>query len=153
MARRVAALHPGTEHLTMRMPGNTLLDRRASARPALLATPLTLLAGLVLASPAHAGVYLESTDQQLGGTDKPSTSKMWFDGGRMRTERLDADGDTQVVLFKDQALYMLEPKSKSYRRVDKATAQRLGGQIAEARKKMDERMAALPPNSARRCRR
>jgi hypothetical protein len=119
----------------MRMPGYSQFVRSAA-----------LLAGsLLLATAAQAGVYLESTDQQLGATEKPSVSKMWFDSGRMRTERQEADGDSQVVVFKDQALYMLDPKSKSYRMVDKATAQRLGGQIAEAKKKMEERMASMPP--------
>ncbi len=121
----------------MRMSGLTL----PSAPHAPAGLPL-----LLLATAAQAGVYLESTEQELAGSSPtPTLSKMWFDGGRMRTERLEEDGDTQVVVFKDQALYMLEPKSKSYRTIDKATAQRLGDQVAQAKKKMEERMAAMPP--------
>jgi hypothetical protein len=109
-------------------------------------TVTALLASSTLSLAAHAGVYLESTDKSLGSTaDKPSVSKMWFDGGRMRTERSEADGDGQIVVFKNQAMYMLEPKSKSYRVIDKATAERMGSQVAEAKKKMEERMAAMPP--------
>src|SRR5690349_10327650 len=122
----------------MRMPGSPPSVRMTTLATAWIAAPL-------LATSAQAGVYLESTDQQVGSTEKPSVSKMWFDNGRMRTERQEADSDSQVVVFKDQALYMLDPKSKSYRMIDKATAQRLGGQIAEAKRKMEERMASMPP--------
>jgi hypothetical protein len=109
-------------------------------------TVTALLAGSTLSLTAHAGVYLESTDQSLGSTaEKPSISKMWFDGGRMRTERTQPDGESQIVVFKNQAMYMLEPKSKSYRVIDKATAERMGSQVADAKKKMEERMAAMPP--------
>jgi hypothetical protein len=109
-------------------------------------TVTALLAASTLSLAAHAGVYLESTDKSLGSTtEKPSVSKMWFDGGRMRTERTEADGANQIVVFKNQAMYMLEPKSKSYRVIDKATAERMGSQVADAKKKMEERMAAMPP--------
>jgi uncharacterized protein DUF4412 len=109
-------------------------------------TVTALLAGSTLSLAAHAGVYLESTDKSVGSpAEKPSVSKMWFDGGRMRTERLQPDGDSQIVVFKSQSMYMLEPKSKSYRVIDKATAERMGAQVAEAKKKMDERLAAMSP--------
>jgi len=109
-------------------------------------TVTAVLAGVTLSLAAHAGVYLESTDKSLGSNgEKASVSKMWFDGGRMRTERTQPDGDSQIVVFKNQSMYMLEPKSKSYRVIDKATAERMGSQVSEAKKKMEERMAAMPP--------
>jgi len=117
--------------------------RKPPAHLALLATPL-------LVATAHAGVYLESSEKELSGDDKPTTSRMWFDGGRMRTEHAEGDGDTQIVVFKDQSMYMLEPKSKTYRVMDKSAAQRLGGQVADAKKKMEERMASMPPEQRQR---
>ena len=103
------------------------------------------LAGFAFCATAQAGVYLESVDKQLDGSGTPTTSKMWFDGGRMRTERAEHEDDRNVVIFKDQALYTLDPKSKSYRTVDKATAEKMGAQVAAAKKQMEARMAAMPP--------
>jgi hypothetical protein len=116
--------------------------------PALTAT--ALFCTVLPATAAYAGVYLESSDKDLIGVDKPAITKMWFDGGRMRTERMEPDGDSQIAIFRDQAMYTLDPKSKSYRVIDKATADRLGGQIADARKKMEARMANMPPEQRKR---
>lgn len=102
-------------------------------------------ASLVLCATAEAGVYLESVDKELDGSGTPTTSKMWFDGGRMRTERIDHDSGTDIVIFKNQSLYTLDSKSKSYRVIDKATAEKMGAQVAAAKKQMEARMAAMPP--------
>jgi hypothetical protein len=113
-------------------------------------TLTTPLAGFALCATANAGVYLESVDTELDGSDAPTTSKMWFDGGRMRTERAEHDGDKDIVIFRNQALYTIDAKSKSYRVIDKATAEKLGSQMAAARKEMEARMAALPPEQRKR---
>jgi len=104
-----------------------------------------LLAGSLVATAAHAGAYLESTEQELGSKEAPTVSKIWFEGGRMRTERRGHDGGSQLVVFRNQAMYLLDPQTKTYRVIDKATAERMGSQVAEAKKKMDERMAGMPP--------
>ena len=109
-------------------------------------TVTTLLAAPLFCAAAHAGVYLESVDKALDGSQQaPATSKMWFEGGRMRTERTEHDGDVQVVMFKDQAMYMLDSKNKTYRVIDKTTAEQMGAQLANAKKQMEARMAAMPP--------
>jgi hypothetical protein len=107
-----------------------------------LATPLATFA---LCATAQAGVYLESVDKELEGSDTPTTSKMWFDGGRMRTERAAHDGTVDLVIFKDQSLYTIDTKSKSYRVIDKAAAEKMGAQVSAAKKQMEARMAAMPP--------
>jgi hypothetical protein len=107
---------------------------------------LTLAIALAgAATAAHAGVYLESLDKELDGSKTPTASKMWFDGGRMRTENSE-----NVVIFKNQTLYTIDSKSKSYRVIDKATAEQMGAQVAAAKKKMEERMAAMPPEQRKR---
>ena len=103
-------------------------------------TLTALVAASALGATAHAGVYLESVDKELDGSKTPTTSKMWFDGARMRTENADS-----TVIFKNQALYTIDTKSKSYRVIDKATAEKIGAQVAVARKQMEARMAAMPP--------
>lgn len=109
----------------MRMPGFTLL---------------TLLA----ATAAHAGVYLESSETEIGESGKPAITKMWFDGGRMRTERVDGS-ENDVMIFKSQTMYVLDPKAKSYHKFDKAAAERMGGHLAAAKKQMEEHMANMSP--------
>jgi hypothetical protein len=110
------------------------------------AIPLASFAtSLAICATAHAGVYLESVDKELDGSGTPTTSRMWFDGGRMRTERNERAGDQDIVIFKNQSLYTIDSKSKSYRVIDKATAEKMGGQVAAAKKQMEARMAAMPP--------
>jgi hypothetical protein len=69
---------------------------------------------------------------------------MWFEGGRMRTEN-GGTGEGAVAIFKDQAMYVLDPKSKSYRKIDKATIDQMSAKLAEARKQMEAAMAGMPP--------
>ena len=108
-------------------------------------TVTVLLAGPLLFTAAHAGVYLESSDKELAGSKPAATSKMWFEGGRMRTEHTAHDGDLEVVIFKNQAMYMVDSKARSYRVMDKTTAEQMGAQVANAKKQMEARMAAMPP--------
>jgi uncharacterized protein YneF (UPF0154 family) len=99
---------------------------------------------LALASTAaSAGVYIESHEVELGvkPAPAPEVSKMYFDGGRMRSN--DADGDGAI--FKNKTIYALNSEDKTYTSVDKAAMDRMGGQLAEARKKMEAQLASLPP--------
>lgn len=69
---------------------------------------------------------------------------MWFDGGRMRAEN-GAEGTGSVAIFKDAAMYLLDPKSHSYRRIDKATVDQFAARLSEAKKHMEAAMANMPP--------
>jgi hypothetical protein len=103
-----------------------------------------VLASIALASTsASAGVYLESHEIELGvkPASAPEVSKIWFDGGRMRTTDSDGDG----AIFREQKIYALDADEKKYTVVDKAAMDRMGGQLAEARKKMEAQMANMPP--------
>jgi uncharacterized protein YneF (UPF0154 family) len=107
---------------------------------------MRMLAFLTLAlasTAASAGVYLETHDVELGvkPAPPPEVSKIYFDGGRMRSN--DADGDGAI--FKNKTIYALKSGDKTYTMVDKATMDRMGGQLAEARKKMEAQLAGMPP--------
>jgi hypothetical protein len=107
----------------------------------LAASPLALTLGAT----AHAaGVYVENIEKELDGSKAPVTSKMWFDGGRMRIERADPDGQN-LVIFKDQAMYTVDSKSKTYNVIDRSAAEKMAAQVAAAKKQMEARMAAMPP--------
>ncbi len=99
---------------------------------------------IALASTAvSAGVYMESHQVELGEkpAPPPQVSKIYFDGGRMRSN--DADGDGAI--FKNKTIYALDAENKTYTSVDKAAMDRMGGQLAEARKKMEAQLAGMPP--------
>ena len=104
---------------------------------------LLLLTIAFASTAASAGVYMESSEIELGVKPPPApeVSKIWFDGGRMRSN----DGTGDGAIFKEQKIYALDGDKKTYSVIDKATMDRMGGQMAEARKKMEAQMANLPP--------
>jgi hypothetical protein len=93
---------------------------------------------------AHAGAYLETSTGDPASKQPGTVSKMWFDGGRMRTEN-GGQGEGAVAIFKDKAMYVLDPKNQSYRKIDKATVDQMATKLAEARKQMQAAMANMPP--------
>lgn len=105
--------------------------------------PAFIVAICLASSGTYAGAYLE-TASGAPGSKQPQVNKMWFDGGRMRTEN-GGQGEGAVAIFKDQAMYVLNPQSKSYRKIDKATVDQLSGQMAQARKQMEAAMQNMPP--------
>jgi hypothetical protein len=106
-------------------------------------SPFIIAIGLT-SGPACAGAYLETTSGGPGAKQPGTVSKMWFDGGRMRTEN-GAHGEGAVAIFKDKAMYVLDPKSQSYRKIDKATVDQMATKLAQARKQMQAAMANMPP--------
>ena len=102
----------------------------------------TWLVATVASSTAFAGVYLEST-RSGGEKATPKVSKLWFDGGRMRSEAGGEKGT--VAIFKNRTMYTLDAGSKSYRVIDQATVNQLGERMAEAKKQMQARMASMSP--------
>jgi hypothetical protein len=100
-----------------------------------------LLVAAVVSSTAVAGVYLEST---RSGADKATAkvSKLWFDGGRMRSE---GSAPGTVAIFKNRTMYTLDAGSKSYRVMDQASIDQLGDRMAGMRKQMEAKMAGMPP--------
>ena len=104
-----------------------------------------LLIANFAATATFAGAYLESADTSPDSPkDNARVTKMWFDGGRMRTEN-GGKGEGAVAIFKNNAMYIIDPASKSYRILDKAALEQLSAQLAAARKKLEASMANMPP--------
>jgi hypothetical protein len=100
---------------------------------------------LVAAMPASAGVIMEMTHRDLGDPQsQPSIQRSYFQDGKFRVELGGADAN-RVTLFKDQAMYVINPVDKSYHVIDQATLQPLAARMAEARQRMEERIATMPP--------
>jgi hypothetical protein len=107
------------------------------------APTLVLLGVSIAAGTASAGAYLESATSKPGSKESPQINKLWFDGGRMRSES-SGKGDA-ITLFKSGAMYIIDPASKSYRVMDKASIDQMAAKLGEARKKMEASMAGMPP--------
>lgn len=96
---------------------------------------------------AQAGVLMNSQASTPGNPQaKPTTLTYSFQDGAMRVETHNADGSTKdITLFRDQALYRLDPVNKTYMRFDKAQMTAMGDKMAQARQQMEARLQSMPP--------
>ena len=103
-----------------------------------------ILASIFAASAAQAGVYLEMGHVDLAQPKaKPEPLKVWAQDGAMRSEAGDAGGGFSIL--RDQKLYVVEPKQKSFRVIDKAAVERMGQHLAALHDQMQARLAKMPP--------
>ena len=105
---------------------------------------LAAMLATLAATGAFAGAYLESANVDSGSKGPPDVNRLWFDGGRMRSEN-GSKGEGAVAIFKNKAMYILDPKTKSYRIIDKATVDQMASRLADARKKLEASMKDMPP--------
>jgi hypothetical protein len=102
-----------------------------------------LLALALYAASAYAGTYLESTRISLQNPKTPpQVARLWVDGKRMRTQ---TEANGRYLIFKEDALYAVDPANKSYMVMDRAALAQLSGRVAEARTQLQSRLATLPP--------
>jgi hypothetical protein len=105
---------------------------------------LTVVAGLACVS-VHAGTSLETVNRDLG-SGKSTTILTWAQNGMMRVESKSPDGvATAAMIFKDDTVYSLNAKDKTYSVMDRAAMKRMAEQINPMLKQMQERMAQMSP--------
>ena len=84
-----------------------------------------VITALLFSVHAAAGTYLEASRADLRDPLRAlETQKMWFDGGSFRLENERADA---VEIFKDHALYLLEPPRRRFAAVDESSLDALAG--------------------------
>jgi uncharacterized protein YneF (UPF0154 family) len=104
-------------------------------------TVVSCVCAVLFSSAAGAGVYMESTQRSFDGDQKkPEVQRMWFDGGRFRTE----SGD-EVMIFRNQTIYTLDRSDRTYVKIDRARMDQLGNKLADAQKQMQAQLANMPP--------
>lgn len=91
--------------------------------------------------PAQAGVRIETVTRNVATGKEGAVQKIYVQGGALRTETSDGD----IVLFRDDTIYQIDNADRSYRAMDKATMQKLGGTLSAAMQKMQAQLAQLPP--------
>lgn len=89
---------------------------------------------------AHAGTRLETVSRDLAG-GRASTINTWAQGGMMR---VDTQNDSSMI-FKDDTIYAINHKDKSYIAMDRASMKRMAEQINPALQMLQERMKNMPP--------
>ncbi|MFI4890594.1 MAG: hypothetical protein ACHQIL_08685 [Steroidobacterales bacterium] len=106
------------------------------------ACDLTLGAALFLATGARAGVYIEMSEHDVASGKMTQHDKLYAQQGLLRADT--RDGHTSVI-FKDDAMYMLDASNKTYRVLDKAAMDQMAGKVNDMMSAMQAKMASMPP--------
>ena len=101
-----------------------------------------LATALFIASTARAGVFIEMSDHDIASGKMTPRHNLYAQGGMLRTES--TDGHT-TMLFRDNAMYMLDSSTKTYRVLDKAAMDQTAAKMNDAMAAVQARMASLPP--------
>ncbi|WP_116807080.1 DUF4412 domain-containing protein [Steroidobacter cummioxidans] len=96
---------------------------------------------LFLALTAHAGTKMETVSRDLSG-GRSTTVNTWAQGGMMRVE---TQANESTVLFKDDTIYAISHKDKSYVAMDRASMKRMAEQLNPALQMLQERMKTMTP--------
>jgi hypothetical protein len=112
----------------------------------MLARPLpasALVMSLCIGLPAaHAGTVLETTTRDLAGKGGTTNITTWAQNGMMRVETKPND---TVMIFKDDTIYSVNHKEKSYYAMDRAAMKRMAEQVNPALKALQEQMKNMSP--------
>lgn len=97
----------------------------------------------LLTASAQAGTVLEMLNRDLANK-REGTAKTYAQAGKMRIESGSGAQDT-FAIFRDETIYTLNPKDKTYIAMDRATMQQLAAQLNPALKMLQEQMANMSP--------
>ena len=111
-----------------------------SLRISLMAAYLLSIAGI-----AQAGVVFRVETEDLKAGGEAEITEMKVDGNRMRTDSRGKDSATMIFLGDTDEMYVIDHKEKTYMVLDRATVERLGNQMSDAMKQMEEALKNVPP--------
>ncbi len=90
---------------------------------------------------AHAGTKLETVSRDLSG-GRSTTINTWAQGGMMRVE---TEPNQSAMIFKDDTIYAINHKDKSYIAMDRESMKRMADQINPRLKMLQEHMKNMTP--------
>ncbi len=96
---------------------------------------------LLTATAAHAGTKLETISRDLSG-GRASTINTWAQDGMMRVE---SQPNESTLIFRDETIYAINHKDKSYIAMDRASMKRMAEQLNPALQMLQERMKTMTP--------
>lgn len=106
---------------------------------------ILVLASSTLAVAAQAGVVIETVERDTKSGRETGTQTMMVQDGAARIEH-SAGGDPEnLIIFKDDVLYAIDTRKKSYTAIDRETAAALAGKMNDAMAEMRAQMAGMPP--------
>lgn len=90
---------------------------------------------------AHAGTRLETVNRDLSG-GRATTINTWAQGGMMRVE---TQPNESAMIFKDDTIYAISHKDKTYFAMDRASMKRMAEQLNPGLKMLQEQMKNMTP--------
>jgi hypothetical protein len=110
-------------------------------------TLIPMVAILLVASSAYAGVILKSESKIYGSQRINAKTTLYLERDRMRMETTDDTGEKEVVIFrKDKQLFwVIDPKKGTYTEITKAQLRQMKRQMDEYKKEMEAAMKNMPP--------
>lgn len=102
----------------------------------------TLACSMLMASVAQAGTVLETVSRDLTNGEESAT-KTYAQANKLRIDAGDAQHG--YMIFRDDTMYMIDPKDKSYIAMDRAAMKRMAEQINPALQMFQQQLANLPP--------
>jgi len=95
---------------------------------------------------AWAGVVIEMEDNDPGGPAEAPIDTIYAQGEMLRMDSQE-DGDGRMsIIFRDEALWMINHEEKSCQMIDKDAMQQLSDQLGGVMKQMEAELAKLPPD-------
>ncbi|MDB6035799.1 MAG: hypothetical protein JWM16_6137 [Verrucomicrobiales bacterium] len=108
-------------------------------------SPIAAAVSLVFALSAHAGVTIVQTYEEIGGQKPATTNTIHIDKDRMRIDG-GISPDTYMIYRGDKkTFYSVNLKDKTYLETTEKDLEEAKAKIDDAKKKMEEMMAKLPP--------
>jgi len=99
------------------------------------------VAMFIAAAAANAGVIVENVMRDLTGGRPERQLSTSVQGGMMRIQVKDGGG----MIFKNDVFYSIDPNTKTYMAMDRASIKQMSDQLAPMMKQMQEQLASMPP--------
>lgn len=99
------------------------------------------------AAAAHAGSITDTVSRELPTGTQTAVTTLSVEGGRVRMEQKDSAGNPgdSGMIFKNDTIYALNHKNKSYTVIDRATVKSIAAKMNEEFKRTEERLAQMDP--------
>ncbi len=99
----------------------------------------------IVSMTTQAGVVIEYVNRNATTGKEEPLQTVWIQNGLARMESNRGRSGTVATLYKNEAMYVIEDASRSYRVIDQATMEQMAGRMGDAMAKMREQMAKMPP--------
>lgn len=108
-----------------------------------------LLTGALLVmavSEARPGVVIEMEVKESGSGASAPVETIYAQSEMLRMDSKESGSGSMSMIFRDQALWMMDHDKKECRTIDKAGMQQLGAQLGGMLQQMEAELAKLPPD-------